>query len=768
MGEWKDILVSTLPGLCDTQYGPVIVYNNKIYAIMTNDGYNPTIYSWNGISWNQEIALPEPPYYFTYSSSVVYNNKIHYLVGDSTPSSNDTYHFILDNGNWIQESSLPYNPYSGSAVIYNNKIHLLGGSKDLQSQEIKYYNDKKHYSWDGTNWIEESTLPYSFTHGNAVVYNNKIHILGCADYQDLTLQHHYSWDGNEWTQETDLPYFFQFGGATVYNNKIHIFGGVNRKDHYTYDGNSWTQETDLPYNLDTGFVVIYNNDINILNGLKHSTQDPEDIHYLIYEEGTKAVNKVIYGDETIIDISHDTVTSDSLVTGSTAHDKGGRLIVGTRPSFYKYCSNNFEYINDNFPIEFNPNLQINNIPVIKLGNYIINLRFNATSNSIDLYTIKEDGETESSVTLLSNASSNMKNFKIEKVWYISKNFCVIQYRYLNTSDLWTVQNVRGICAKFDGTLVLGATISNIGTADTITSRTELTMMPTLFGEKSFECISCRKIINTSNQKGIGSYRVYATNGTVSYRSTAENSVAANVAAYFPDFSLAASKGGYFYKNNGGVEYMLLLNSYGDVTKNIALSNVGSEIAAVGVKDHFILGYTTLGYLLTVKKNDKYYLWDYDQTNTTNLIKPIANSDASNFGAWNEKSTLPYNFTKGQAVVYNNKIHILGSNDNLYYKSHYSWDGINWISESILPIDFNDGQAVVWNNKIHIFKKNTETSNFEHYSWDGNSWTFEQQSVTGGDSRGGVHRGTVQDYVMQPNQDSVNSAKAKMKGIMFES
>ena len=52
--------------------------------------------------------------------------------------------------------------------------------------------------------------------------------------------------------------------------------------------------------------------------------------------------------------------------------------------------------------------------------------------------------------------------------------------------------------------------------------------------------------------------------------------------------------------------------------------------------------------------------------------------------------------------------------------------------------------------------------------DGNSWTFEQQSVTGGDSRGGVHRGTVQDYVMQPNQDSVNSAKAKMKGIMFES
>ena len=52
--------------------------------------------------------------------------------------------------------------------------------------------------------------------------------------------------------------------------------------------------------------------------------------------------------------------------------------------------------------------------------------------------------------------------------------------------------------------------------------------------------------------------------------------------------------------------------------------------------------------------------------------------------------------------------------------------------------------------------------------DGNSWTFEQQSVTGADSRGFVHRGTVEDYVMQPNQDSVSAAKAKMKGIMYES
>ena len=35
------------------------------------------------------------------------------------------------------------------------------------------------------------------------------------------------------------------------------------------------------------------------------------------------VNKVIYGGETLIDISSDTVTAAKILTGYTAHDKSG-------------------------------------------------------------------------------------------------------------------------------------------------------------------------------------------------------------------------------------------------------------------------------------------------------------------------------------------------------------------------------------------------------------------------------------------------------------
>lgn len=42
-----------------------------------------------------------------------------------------------------------------------------------------------------------------------------------------------------------------------------------------------------------------------------------------------AYNKVIYGGNTLIDLTEDTITPDKLIYGYTAHDKSGAAIVGT-------------------------------------------------------------------------------------------------------------------------------------------------------------------------------------------------------------------------------------------------------------------------------------------------------------------------------------------------------------------------------------------------------------------------------------------------------
>lgn len=42
-----------------------------------------------------------------------------------------------------------------------------------------------------------------------------------------------------------------------------------------------------------------------------------------------AINKVIYGTETLLDLTNDTVTADNLRSGITAHSKSGEQIIGT-------------------------------------------------------------------------------------------------------------------------------------------------------------------------------------------------------------------------------------------------------------------------------------------------------------------------------------------------------------------------------------------------------------------------------------------------------
>ena len=43
---------------------------------------------------------------------------------------------------------------------------------------------------------------------------------------------------------------------------------------------------------------------------------------------TKNVNKVVYGNRTLIDLTSDTVTKDKILSGFTAHDKSGAIITG--------------------------------------------------------------------------------------------------------------------------------------------------------------------------------------------------------------------------------------------------------------------------------------------------------------------------------------------------------------------------------------------------------------------------------------------------------
>lgn len=94
-----------------------------------------------------------------------------------------------------------------------------------------------------------------------------------------------------------------------------------------------------------------------------------------------AINKVVLGDQTLIDLTSDTVTADSLLEGKTAHDRSGQLITGTMssggstptlptPSNYKdFCSTMGAYSNIG---RWLMNNNYDNYRIINLGNYMYN------------------------------------------------------------------------------------------------------------------------------------------------------------------------------------------------------------------------------------------------------------------------------------------------------------------------------------------------------------------------------------------------------------
>ena len=70
-------------------------------------------------------------------------------------------------------NDLPYELYNGSAVVYNNKLRILGSE-----HKIPYGEKFSNFNNDSNSWnIFDAELAYNFYGCSAVVYNNEIHIL---------------------------------------------------------------------------------------------------------------------------------------------------------------------------------------------------------------------------------------------------------------------------------------------------------------------------------------------------------------------------------------------------------------------------------------------------------------------------------------------------------------------------------------------------------------------------------------------------------------
>jgi len=135
--------------------------------------------------------------------------------------------------------------YSEELISFDNKLHLMGSSYAVTDTYTTYpYAKKYYYSTDnGVTWTAGPDLPIDFVGGQAVVYNNELHILG-----GLTTKAHYKLSGNAWVSVSTLPLasiIDRNNGVAVLNNYIYMFmwtGNTGDGRLYRWNGSTWSNQ----------------------------------------------------------------------------------------------------------------------------------------------------------------------------------------------------------------------------------------------------------------------------------------------------------------------------------------------------------------------------------------------------------------------------------------------------------------------------------------------------------------------------------------------
>lgn len=184
-------------------------------------------------SWQQLATQSELPERFFYHP-FVYNDKIWIIGGEDKNGSYSDSWSSRDAIHWVREADhLPFGKRSGSQVVsFKNKLYLL-------DSEVWVSDDALH-------WLQliPEILPGQQLFGyKAIVYDDKIWLLGCNRNGLFSNQVLFSEDGKTW-QTQEAPWLPRGGvAAAVFKGKLFMTGGKygGTPDHteFRYDNDLW-------------------------------------------------------------------------------------------------------------------------------------------------------------------------------------------------------------------------------------------------------------------------------------------------------------------------------------------------------------------------------------------------------------------------------------------------------------------------------------------------------------------------------------------------
>lgn len=254
------------------RYAYTGVYFNNSFFIM--NGYGDHILGdvWSsknyGQNWSLETDMTNTGFERYAHTHAIFNNKLYIMGGyrDGQPLS-DMYS-TMNGRDWIKEvPSARFTPrYEHTTLVFKDKMWVIGGyNNDMLMDDVM--------SWTGDTkdpWMMEASglqTPFDGIRGHsAVVYDDKMWIIGGSDRNGYLNKVWTSRDGKNWMPVMEMPMRIAYHKSVVFDNKIWVIGGLSESgpsnEVYYYDmhTNNWVR-----YEMPMDFRAMYNHAVITVN-----------------------------------------------------------------------------------------------------------------------------------------------------------------------------------------------------------------------------------------------------------------------------------------------------------------------------------------------------------------------------------------------------------------------------------------------------------------------------------------------------------------------
>lgn len=246
------------------------------------------------------------------------------------------------------------------------------------------------------------------------------------------------------------------------------------------------------------------------------------------------------------------------------------------------------------------------------------MRTNGTG--VQLVNRKTD-DIESVITIHASIAAYLSSFRIIRVRVITARMFIVEYWWQTGELTSSIHYFRIINIAVDGTLSQTGEYT-IANADTTSVENHGVLCKSLINGT----IPMKLVRNIYRATGLlalaftNTYTAWKT-PTISFQTTAVNLSNQQTNVYAPPFDRCISKGGAFYRyGSPAIDYIYTtMGYYGGGDTYIKLSVAGADIAALGVTDHYVLGFSEGGLFITVQiQNDTalVYIWDMNTKDGT--------------------------------------------------------------------------------------------------------------------------------------------------------